>query len=90
MRRQIYLDIFWYKIDMFHNYCVISLLFVISQCENPEPNVIPFLFSYQTFTNFMESVAFTRITTCTEQKLYFRIIATFLRYLLRQVRINVL
>ena len=29
MRWKIYLDIFWYKIDMFHNYCVISLLFVM-------------------------------------------------------------
>lgn len=55
-----------------------------------ESTVISYIFSYKTFANFFESVAFTRIATCLEQEIYFRIIATSPRYLLRKVWISVL
>ena len=48
------------------------------------------LFSYQPFNFFSEGVALPRITTCKEQELSFRIIATFPRYIMRKVWIRVL
>ena len=48
-----------------------------------------YLFIYL-FIYFDESTAFTLITTCTEHKLFFRITASFPRYLLQKVSIRVL
>ena len=41
-------------------------------------------FHMKLLKTFLESTAFTRITTCTKQELYFRIIATSPRYLLQR------
>ena len=84
--------------EMFHISCVISLLFMKVLVLQSRVHHCSYLFLYQNFIYlfiylfiyFDESTAFTLITTCTEHKLFFRITASFPRYLLQKVSIRVL
>ena len=74
---------------MFNISCVMSLLFMIVPVR--EPTVCACfhikLFLWKCFSEFFsESVAFARITTCTEQELSFRIIVTYSRYVMRKAK----
>ena len=74
-------SLFWYKIEMFHISCIVSLLFIIVPTIESRAHSL-YLFSYQNFDFVFESVAFLRITICTEQELSYRIVASSPRYLL--------
>ena len=69
---------------MFHISCIVSLFFVIVPVLESRVHSF-YWFSYEAFNFAFESVAFTRITMSTGQKLSFRIIATSPRYLLRKM-----
>ena len=74
---------------MFHISCIITFLFIIVPVLELRVHHL-YLFPNQAFNFVFESVAFTRITMCTEQEISFRIIATSSRYLLRKMWIEVL
>ena len=77
----------WYKIDMFHISCIISLLFIIFPVLKSR---VHSLYLFLSFFFLLWKCTFHADYDLTEYELYFWIIATSARYLSRKMWVRVL